>query len=189
MNTVPRPGDLLISPANMVDPRFTKTVLLLTHNDDDGSFAFCLNRPSGYSIKDLLSENEDLSDLEINFNFPVYWGGPVNPQTLWLLHDTEWNMPKTIQVNRNWSMTSHVSMFHHIADGDIPKRFRIMFGYSGWGPNQLEAELEGHYPWKKQHSWLIAKNPDPEWLFDRPEDELWSQSIELSASQAVNEWL
>lgn len=170
----------------MVDPRFEKTVLLLTHDNDEGSFALCINKTTGHLVKDVL---DDSMEIDFDLDIPLYWGGPVNNQTLWILHDPVWRMPKTIQINQDWSMTSHISMLTELSSGNLPDRFRIMVGFSCWGPDQLEGEIQGHHPWRKEHSWLIARQPDPDWLFDQDESQLWARSIELSSSQAVNEWL
>lgn len=187
MTEMPRAGDLLIAPANMLDPRFHKTVLLLTHDNPEGSFALCVNRPSEHTVSDII-EAKDLG-IEHCFDMPLYWGGPVNPQTIWMLHDADWISGNTININEHWSMTSDVSMFHRMAEGHRPKWYRFMFGFAAWAPGQLEGELEGHKPWRKSHSWLIARQPDAEWIIDQEESVLWSSSIELSASQAVDQWL
>lgn len=184
MVNMPRPGDLLIAPANMVDPRFRNTVLFLTHHHDEGSFALCINRPTGHTVQEILEGHS----IEGEFDWPLYWGGPVNPGTVWMLHDTGWRNPHTIKINDDWSMTSHVSMFNQIRE-DLPKRFRIFFGYASWAPEQLAKEFLGVSPWRRDHSWLTATNPDPDWLMDLDETELWSNSVELSAHQAVEQWL
>lgn len=180
-------GDLLIAPANMRDSRFAKTVLLVTTNHLHGTTALCLNKPTGYQVKDILQS----IDLEpgFEFNVPLYWGGPINPSSVWMLHDTSWENPYTMSINDNWCMTSHLSMFEQLNGGDLPNLFRIMVGFAGWAPNQLEKELEGEPPWSKEHSWLVAHNPEPEWLMDQDEESLWETSISLSANQAVNTWL
>lgn len=180
-------GDLLIAPTNMRDSRFSKTVLLVIHNHQHGAMALCLNKPTGYQVKDILRNLDIESGFE--FNVPLYWGGPVNPHSVWMIHDNEWKNSHTMELSESWSMTSHLSMFEQINKGDVPNRFRIFIGFAGWAPYQLEKELEGEPPWSKDHSWLIAQNPDPVWLMDQDEEALWESSIQLSANQAVHSWL
>lgn len=86
-------------------------------------------------------------------------------------------------------MTSNIDMFKHLAEGDCPKHFRLMIGYCSWSRGQLEAEIAGNPPWNKGHSWLVAKNLGPEWLFEQPVDLLWENATTLSAHQAVDSWL
>lgn len=183
-----KPTDLLISPPSIPDPRFRKTVLMLTHDHDGGSFALCLNKPSRYVCKDILQNIEALQDLDLQF--PMYWGGPVSQGTVWMLHSAEWELDeRTVEIDESWSMTSHESMFAHLADGDYPQQFRLMFGFCSWAPNQLIAELRGLPPWNSKHSWLVAANPGPEWIYEQPVENLWENATTLCSHQAVDSWL
>ena len=185
MVEMPSSSDLLIAPPGMPDPRFRNTVLMLTHDHHGGSFALCVNRPTSHTLQDVLED----TGIETQLNFPIYWGGPVSSGTVWMLHSAEWDCEHTIAINDEWAMTSNVSMFHNLADGDCPRHFRIMFGYCSWSADQLRAEIEGMPPWNHKQSWLTAKNPGPEWLFDSAVDELWQEATQLSSHQAVNSWI
>jgi putative transcriptional regulator len=158
---------------------------MLTHDHRAGSFALCVNKETGHTLNEIL-EN---TGLETNLNFPIYWGGPVSQQTIWMLHSNEWSIGETVELKNGWSMTSNAGMFKRMVDGDIPKHFRIMFGYCSWAENQLRCEIEGLGPWKKENSWLVAKNLGPEWLFESPVDTLWESATTLSSHQAVDSWL
>lgn len=181
-----RGGDVLIAPATMKDTRFFKTVILLTHHHRGGSYGLCLNRPSGYVVQDLLEDTDIALDCELRM--PLYWGGPVQPNTVWMIHDPDWSIEYTIPVNEHWSMTSHSQMFYHLADQDLPKYFRVFHGYSGWGPGQLNMELNSQGPWQNTSSWLTVDQVGPE-ILEQDESELWTTSVELSARQAVSHWL
>lgn len=180
-------GDLLIAPPKMPDPRFRKTVLMMTHEHEVGTIALCVNKPTPHTLQDLVKELE--IDIDISLNFPLYWGGPVSHGTVWMLHSSEWRTEDTITISTDWAMTSNEEMFHCLADGDCPINFRMMFGYCSWAPGQLEAEMRGIPPWHHQSSWLVAKNPGPEWLLEQPEELLWERSTELCAHQAVASWI
>lgn len=179
-------GDLLIAPACMPDPRFYKSVMLLSHDNSQGSFALCLNRPLDRHIHEILDSQ---LGLNLNLNMNLYWGGPVNPQTIWMLHDSSWINQHTVPINDRWSMTSHISMFHNLADGNCPTYFRIFSGYAAWTTGQLELELEGRGVWRPESSWLIARDASPEWVLEQAETDLWTQAVELSAKQAVGQWM
>jgi putative transcriptional regulator len=178
-------GDLLVSPPSIIDSRFEKTVLFLTHHGEVGSLALCVNRPTDHKINDILKE----LDLKLDKNFPLYWGGPVNSSTIWMLHSNEWHIDTTIPINDHWSLTSHISMFHHLSDSDEPKKFRVFFGQASWGPGQLMGELEGDPPWSKNHSWLTVKNPNPSWMMDTNAKNLWIEATQICGEQAVEKWL
>jgi putative transcriptional regulator len=179
-------GDLLISPVHMPDPRFKETVMLLTHDNDHGSFALCLNKPMPRQVSDVIEDQIDIT------NFPdqtLYWGGPVSPHTIWMLHDSDWCSEHTVSVNDQWSMTSHLSMFHSLAQGDTPRHFRICSGFAAWAVGQLEMEIQGQQPWRPESSWLIAHDASAEWALDQDESQLWKNSVALSANQAIGQWM
>ena len=183
-----KPTDLLIAPPSIPDPRFRRTVMMLTHDHDGGSFALCLNKPSRYICKDILQNLDNLQDLDVQF--PMYWGGPMSPGTVWMLHSSEWRIEeRTVEINEDWSMTSSESMFVSLADGDCPRQFRLMFGFCSWSPGQLESELKGAPPWNPNHSWLLAANPGAEWIFEQPVEDLWENATTLCSHQAVDSWL
>lgn len=185
MVQMPNSTDLLIAPPGIPDYRFRNAVLMLTHDVNGGAFALCVNRPTEHTLQDIVDE----LGIETNLNFPLYWGGPVSPGTVWMLHSAEWSTEHTITIDSEWAMTSNLDMFVHLADGDFPREFRIMFGYCTWGRGQLLKELEGEPPYKPSNAWLVATNPGSDWLFEYPVDELWAAATELSAREAVANWL
>jgi putative transcriptional regulator len=187
MIELPDSGDLLIAPPGIPDSRFKHAVLLLTHDHLGGSFALCVNRSTDHVLQEAIRDVEGLEDADLRF--PLYWGGPVSPGTIWMLHSSEWDSEHTVSINDEWSMTSHVSMFYALADGDFPNQFRLLVGYCSWAQGQLRAELRGLPPWSHNHSWLVAQDPGPEWVFETPIEQLWNDATELSSQQAVNSWL
>lgn len=179
-------SDLLIAPPQIPDQRFHEAViLLLNNNPDTGSLGLCLNKTTDTTIDDL-----DLGfEGDVSMPWPVYWGGPVNQRTLWMLHSTEWSVDDTVELTDKWSMTSSLDMFEALADGFIPEHFRMFAGYCSWAPQQLERELAGQLPWKREHAWLVAQGVTPEWLFQVPLEDLWGTATTLSSHQAVASWL
>ena len=173
------PGDVIVAPPHMQDPRFARTVLMVTHETNHGHFALCLNRPTEHTVNDISDE----VGIELYPDCPMYWGGPVNPQTVWMLHSNEWCIDQTINIDEHWSMTSNRSMFHEIAHGNVPERFRVSFGFAGWAQGQLERELQGEPPLDHKSSWLIWRNPDPDLLIDTAPQDLWRVATEHCAQQ------
>ena len=177
-------GDCIIAPPRIVDNRFSKSVILLTHFKEGASFGICLNKISNHTAADLTPE----IDCELPPDVPLYWGGPVNPQTIWMIHDRQWQLDSTVEINEHWAMTSNISMFHHLSDGDRPEHFILTFGFCAWSKGQLERELKGITPFTPESSWLTWKQPEPK-IFEVDSSELWRVSCEQSASQAVNSWM
>jgi putative transcriptional regulator len=180
-----RSGDILVAPPAMRDHRFRQTALLLTYHDLDGSLAICLNRPTTHSL-DKISEEVGLDQ---QLNFPLYWGGPVNPGTVWMLHSTEWQIDNTVEVNQQWSLTSNEQMFWAAQEGDLPRYFRFFHGFCSWTSQQLDHELEGRPPWTHQSSWLTVEQPDAETLLEIPLEHVWQHCLTVSSQQAVSSWL
>lgn len=179
-----RAGDVLIAPPRMKDDRFGKSVIMLTHWQNGGAFGLCLNKPTNHTIADLTPE----LDIDLPYDIPLHWGGPLGHQTIWMLHSSEWNIEPTVRINQHWAMTSNLAMFHHIADGDCPLYYRFTFGYCGWSKGQLEAELKGNPPYTIEGSWLTWSKPDSHLLEVDPQ-ELWRVGCEQSSHQAVSSWL
>lgn len=178
-------GDLLVAPPSIIDQRFEKTVLMITHHNPRGAFALCLNRGTDHCVNDII---EPL-DLRLDIEAPLYWGGPVNVNTIWMLHDKAWSIENTLPVDDNWAVTSHTEMFEKMIEGSIPKKFRIFYGHAAWGPGQLDGELKGEEPWSQEHSWLIVNRPDPDWIIEMDVEHLWTSSCSISGQQAVESWL
>ena len=80
-------------------------------------------------------------------------------------------------------------MFHELAQGHYPERYRITFGFASWAKGQLEAELAGVPPFNVNTSWLIWRNPDPEFILDIDPEDLWAVAAEQCAHQTVSTWL
>ena len=178
-------GDLLIAPPAMTDGRFSKTVLFVTHLNSDGSYALCLNKETDHTLRDITLP----LNLNLDRNPNLYWGGPVNPSTVWMLHSTDWAVANTQPINNEWSITSHMTMFDRMNAGHWPNRFRVFFGHASWAPGQLERELLGEEPFHHSSSWLVVKKPDAEWINDYDSSELWASSCSICAQQTVDSWL
>lgn len=178
-------GDIITAPPTMQDLRFRKTSLLITYHDLDGSLAICLNKPTRNTLEKISKE----IGLETPLNFPLYWGGPVSPGTIWMLHSPEWAIANTISVNDSWSLTSNEQMFWSAQEADLPRYFRFFHGFCSWQAEQLDNELKGKHPWDHKSSWLVVDQPDAETILETPVEDVWDYCVNLSSQQAVDSWL
>lgn len=185
MNLSLKKGDLIIAPPAMADARFTNSVIMITEHTQDGTMGLCLNRPLGHYLHEVV----ELENLQLPEDMPLYWGGPVGAHILCMIHDSQWSMANTRKINKDWSITSHPAMFHHMADGDKPNYYRMFVGYTGWATGQLAGELVGRPPWSKQHSWLVVNDPDLDLIYDTEESDIWHRACQVCANQAVSSWL
>jgi putative transcriptional regulator len=147
-------GQLLISSPLLHDPNFRRTVVLMTHHDEEGAMGLVLSRPSEIRVAEAVPELADLPGDEL-----VYVGGPVQPEAVVVLveHESEPELP----------IVGNVAFMQ--ADADLDEldsvRARVFAGYSGWGPGQLEGELE-------ESSWIVVP-AEPDDAFAPDPDELW----------------
>lgn len=154
------PGLLLISDPFLKDPNFLRTVVLLCEHQQEGSLGFVLNKKFGQTIDELIP------DLE-GYKLPVFYGGPVQPDTIHFLHQRpdliEGGFFITDGIYWGGDFEQVVSLITNQALSSKDIRFYI--GYSGWGEGQLAEELKGK-------SWITREglkklvfhfNPDLIW--------------------------
>lgn len=178
-------GDLLIAPPASSMGEFSETLILLAVNNQEGTQGWVMNRATGHTVSEILKDHA----IDLINDPELYWGGPISPHTVWMLHSPEWQLSNTRVINQHWAVTSNESMFDYLADGDAPRYFKIMMGYSGWAPGQLAQELRAEPPRQHNQSWLVLREPDTEWLAEQDQTELWREAVSLSVQQAVDQLL
>lgn len=152
----PATGTLLIADPFLKDPNFLRTVVLLCEHNTEGSFGFVINRKYENTLDELVPELE-------GYPIPVYYGGPVQLNTIHLLHQVPDKVPGGQEVLKGiyWGgdFDFVVEMIKN-GDPDIEK-IRFFLGYSGWSEGQLSEEMT-------EKTWLTVKaslplvfHPDP----------------------------
>lgn len=151
-------------------PFFNHTLVLLVDHGREGSFGFVLNKPAQVQLASVLSEL-DLSS-ELAPKVPVMLGGPVSPQTGWVVFEREslsTQLEEILDVDAGVSVTASVKMLEAFAEGHGPDRALLLLGYAGWGPGQLEDEM-------REGSWF-PMDVDPRLLFDVAPAERWDAAL------------
>lgn len=141
----PAPGILLIADPFLKDPNFLRSVVFLCEHREDGSFGFVLNRTYENTLDELIPELE-------GYRIPVYYGGPVQVDTLHFLHQLPEEIPGGQEVIKGvfWG-GDFEAVVHMLKTGSLdPGRIRFFIGYSGWGEGQLHEELN-------EKTWLTVK--------------------------------
>jgi putative transcriptional regulator len=163
-------GNFLIAMPNLVDPNFWQSVVLLgIHSDSEGAFGLIVNRPLAIDLRDILSE---LGQEAVGHELPeVLAGGPVQPSQGFVVFQRGAHEPgdDDIAVSESIAVSGNTETLASLALDTAPNRYRLMLGYSGWYPGQLEKEIE-------ENSWLVAPL-DSEILFDVPAPERWSAAL------------
>jgi putative transcriptional regulator len=134
-------GRLVVATENMADPRFQNTVIYMVEHNAGGAMGLIVNVPFGAVPMARLFERLGLEAPEAAGEIEVYYGGPVESERGFLLHSAEVVMEGSIVVGGGMAMTAEPEMLHKIARGEGPERSLFAFGYSGWGPRQLESEF------------------------------------------------
>lgn len=171
------PGLLLASP-NLDDPNFEQTVILLGHHDADGALGWVINGTALMQVEELLRSSGLISaaaatTLGPGFFQPARVGGPVDPATGWIVYRHKDFRPENfIELGAGLGVTGDSDALDRVMKGKGPQDFRMLIGYSGWGPGQLESELQ-------QGAWLPAA-VDPVLVFDTPSEKVWEEAYRRS---------
>jgi len=161
----PAVGRLLIAEPFLSDPGFSRTVILLCEHNENGTVGFVLNKPSAHRLKDLLPEI-------VSPVLPVFDGGPVQKDTLHMLHAMPGEMGGHEVLPGVYWGASYEDLNRVMQAAPQLKTF---LGYSGWDVGQLDAELE-------QGSWLVA-DASKELIFDVQPGLVWQSAIRSLGSE------
>ncbi len=152
-------GHLLVAGPALVDPNFWRTVVLVGEHTEEGALGIVLNRPSETLVEDALPELTLLAD-EMG---AVYVGGPVQPSAVVVLADfVEPGRADSLVLESVGFLPSEIDPDEL---GEL-RRARVYVGYAGWGPGQLDEELE-------EGSWIVERALPDDVFTDDP-DGLWS---------------
>jgi putative transcriptional regulator len=163
-------GQMLVASPTMRDPRFARTVILMVRHDKDGAMGLVINRPVGERPFAELLKAFGESAPEVSGRMRVFLGGPVQPELGFVLHSAEYRRPETVAVGPSMAMTTSRDIFRDMAAGTGPSKTLFAFGYSGWGPGQLEGELAAN-------AWFIAP-ADAALVFDADRDKVWELAVQ-----------
>lgn len=165
---------LLVSMPQMLDPNFAKTVVLLCEHGRQGAFGLVLNRPTQTSAAQAV---QLAPPPAFDSGITLYHGGPVDPQRGWILMAREPEEAQFVEITDGLFLTSSQSVLRQIIERG-EERARILTGYAGWAPGQLDAELSAS-------AWLTA-DVDPGLIFDTPPTSMWEATIRrLGADPAL----
>ena len=150
------------------DPNFKRAVVLLVHHDDGGTFGLVVNRAADLTV-DVLCDDLQL-DWKGDRQTPLAWGGPVQPNTGWVIFGD--GAPSEIDdanlLAPGLSVAGSLETLRKIAV-EPPGSLRLMLGYAGWGPHQLEEEMA-------QGAWLVAP-ACPDTVFGVSPEVMWDHVV------------
>lgn len=156
---------LLLSMPQMLDENFERTVVLLCDHTPEGAFGLVLNRPTTTAAAEAVAFDPPLEGHQ----GPLLWtGGPVEPQRGWILLGESVDEDAETEIAPGLYLSTSIELLRRVITA-TPARARVLTGYAGWGPGQLDHELAAS-------AWLTV-DVDPSLIFETPADEMWDQAI------------
>jgi putative transcriptional regulator len=135
-------GHLLVAMPGMQDPRFDHSVVCLCAHSADGAMGLMVNRPlSGMEFDDLLRQLK-VEPLPPQRRIRMISGGPVESGRGFVLHSDDWTTEGSLAFAPGLALTASTDILAAIAGGGGPKVGVLALGYAGWGPGQLEDEIQ-----------------------------------------------
>jgi len=170
-------GQLLIAMPVMGDPRFERSVIYMCAHSADGAMGIMVNRPAGsIDFPDLLvqlniiNKDEQITLPDTAESMKVMRGGPVDTGRGFVLHSSDFFLANaTLPIDDKICLTATVDILKAIANGNGPKHAILALGYAGWGPGQLETEIQGN-------GWLHC-DADPDLIFGSDVDEKYARAL------------
>lgn len=161
-------GQLLMAMPHMEDRRFANSVIYLCVHNADGAMGLVLNKSlEGLDFAKLLAQvgfEGDPAD-----NFPIKFGGPVEPGRGFVLHTADVVKEETMIVGEGIALTATVDILRAIAEGRGPSRAIVALGYAGWAPGQLDGEIQAN-------GWLHGP-ADLDIVFNTPAEDMWPRAV------------
>ncbi len=162
-------GKLLVAMPTMGDPRFERTVIYMCAHSPEGAMGLVINKPADHiTFPELLTQLGIEAEIDIE-PIRVLSGGPVESARGFVLHSDDYTQATTMEVGEHVALTATVDILKAIAAGDGPRRCLFALGYAGWGPGQLDAEIQAN-------GWLHV-DADPDILFSADLERKWTRAI------------
>ncbi len=154
-------GRILVAMPAMDDDRFERSVIYMCAHSDEGAMGLILNRQAeNISFSDLvdqlgiLDEGEDILLPDEVLNMLVHRGGPMDTGRGFVLHTNDYQIESsTLAINSGICLTATLEILKAIAHGQGPTNSLLALGYAGWGPGQLESEIQAN-------GWLVCDPTD-----------------------------
>jgi putative transcriptional regulator len=170
-------NQFLIAMPGMGDGTFAGTVIYLCEHTEKGALGLVINKPIDITLKNLFEKVELSLDREDLAELPVYFGGPVQTERGFVLHerlggsdeDTAYN--SSLRIEGGLEMTTSKDVLEAISSGAGPKKMLVTLGYSGWAAGQLEDEMS-------RNGWINVE-AEPGIIFDTPVDQRYEKALSL----------
>ena len=165
-------GQLLIAMPTLAGSLFARSVIYMCAHTPDGAMGLILNQPlASPSFEDLL-QTLGVEPRPPARSIRLHSGGPVDNGRGFVLHTRDWIGDGSLLVDDHVALTASLDVLKAIAEGGGPEQGLLALGYSGWGPGQLDREIQ-------ENSWLstpLAADDLP-LLFDSDHESKWKRAL------------
>jgi putative transcriptional regulator len=168
-------NQFLIAMPGMGDGAFAGSVVYLCEHTEKGALGLVINKPIDIKLKNLFEKVELSLDREDLADEPVYFGGPVQTERGFVLHerldDDGGHYNSSLQIQGGLEMTTSKDVLEALSNGAGPKKVLVTLGYSGWGAGQLEEEMG-------RNGWINVR-AEPDIIFDTPVEQRYEKALSL----------
>ncbi|MCH9639134.1 MAG: YqgE/AlgH family protein [Betaproteobacteria bacterium] len=178
MNNINLTHHFLIAMPAMADSVFFKTVTYICEHNERGALGLVINRPTDLTFIDLFKQLGIQQQDALENNTLVLFGGPVQLDCGFVLHQPIGQWQSTLGVNQEVGLTTSLDILKAIANSEGPDQILIALGYAGWAAGQLEYEMS-------QNAWLsVPASLDV--IFDLSSEERLSAAMQLLGVDYAN---
>jgi putative transcriptional regulator len=164
-------GTFLVASRPLLDPNFRETVVLLADYGPSGASGLVINRPSRMTLAELLPGEESLRPR----NDTIYIGGPVALDRLILLIRSPSKPADSHPLFDDVYISGSAATLRELTSGNKKTAFHAFMGYAGWGPGQLEGEVQ-------RGNWQILP-AEANTIFEQPPRSIWRKLVERSSGE------
>jgi putative transcriptional regulator len=162
-------GQVLIAMPAMADPRFAQSIIFMCAHTPEGAMGLILNRPLARPSFEELLRQLQVVPVPPARQIRLCAGGPVENGRGFVLHTADWIGEGSLRVDDTLALTASLDVLKAIAEGGGPRECLLALGYAGWGPGQLDREIQ-------QNAWLSVP-ADETLLFDAGFDTKWRRAL------------
>jgi len=161
----PDHGKFLVASRDLSDPNFRQTVVLLLGHSPQGAMGLVVNRPAGAPMNEILGEVDDL----VTDDDTLFWGGPVTRGEVFVVFRATDAPEGAARVFGDVHVSRRIELLRRLLTSGDPETFRVLVGYAGWAPGQLDAEIE-------RGDWSVLP-ADPAIVFDAEPETVWGRLV------------
>ncbi|HZW87052.1 MAG TPA: YqgE/AlgH family protein [Gallionella sp.] len=153
----------LIAMPAMQEGFFAGTLTYICEHNENGALGIVINRPISITLGEMFDQIKIPMHQPALEKMPVHFGGPVETERGFVLHDTQGSWQSTLRINDKLALTTSKDILEALGEGNGPRNLLVTLGYAGWDQGQLEHEMA-------ENTWLTVPASE-HILFDLPPEE------------------